>query len=438
MSDNNFTDLALGEYSRASFFERFRDRDKLSSISLDNIFFAGLKIHERIYVARLTSGQVIFLIVSIYMLLSFVSGLFIGQIVKIFRRWYLQSNFRQKLLKLRAGSDEMLEIADKILETYFPQKDDVLYVLEIQKNHVRRLIKRAANFGYLTLGIRKLAGNIIFINDRLFTALILNDIQTWQGPTSVMSNILAVFGNSSAGQLITFVGTLTESNIRTVATAHMMGLSLSFSLFQFGYYTAMGGGVIPLFTNLLVSTIFKRAAMQAIITGGAWIGGQSLPLSMIISYVATMIQPGIAESVSVHDLKDRLKPNYPKTKLKSTLNEMANNRKIDDEPIVVTGSEGAWNKLKTLAEADKQQMRTSIRQRAINRLYQTKQHVKNRYRSFMDYWLPNDAVNPELLDNDNFYKVHDIQTFQYTPKGTRIPVCSVKGSCPRPLDDGGI
>ena len=24
-----------------------------------------------------------------------------------------------------------------------------------------------------------------------------------------------------------------------------------------------------------------------------------------------------------------------------------------------------------------------------------------------------------------------------TPKGIRIPVCSVKGSCPRPLDDGG-
>ena len=26
----------------------------------------------------------------------------------------------------------------------------------------------------------------------------------------------------------------------------------------------------------------------------------------------------------------------------------------------------------------------------------------------------------------------------YTPKGIRIPVCSVKGSCPRPLDDGGL
>ena len=25
-----------------------------------------------------------------------------------------------------------------------------------------------------------------------------------------------------------------------------------------------------------------------------------------------------------------------------------------------------------------------------------------------------------------------------TPKGIRIPVCSVKGSCPRPLDDGGV
>ena len=26
----------------------------------------------------------------------------------------------------------------------------------------------------------------------------------------------------------------------------------------------------------------------------------------------------------------------------------------------------------------------------------------------------------------------------YTPKGIRIPVTSVKGKCPRPLDDGGV
>ncbi len=29
-------------------------------------------------------------------------------------------------------------------------------------------------------------------------------------------------------------------------------------------------------------------------------------------------------------------------------------------------------------------------------------------------------------------------SYKITPKGIRIPVCSVKGSCPRPLDDGGI
>ena len=28
-------------------------------------------------------------------------------------------------------------------------------------------------------------------------------------------------------------------------------------------------------------------------------------------------------------------------------------------------------------------------------------------------------------------------TLIYTPKGIRIPVTSVKGRCPRPLDDGG-
>jgi hypothetical protein len=27
---------------------------------------------------------------------------------------------------------------------------------------------------------------------------------------------------------------------------------------------------------------------------------------------------------------------------------------------------------------------------------------------------------------------------KYTPKGIRIPVASVKGRCPRPLDDGGL
>ena len=28
--------------------------------------------------------------------------------------------------------------------------------------------------------------------------------------------------------------------------------------------------------------------------------------------------------------------------------------------------------------------------------------------------------------------------YDYTPKGIRIPVTSVKGRCPRPLDDGGL
>ncbi len=31
-----------------------------------------------------------------------------------------------------------------------------------------------------------------------------------------------------------------------------------------------------------------------------------------------------------------------------------------------------------------------------------------------------------------------IVSFEYTPKGIRIPVASVKGRCPRPLDDGGL
>ncbi len=30
-----------------------------------------------------------------------------------------------------------------------------------------------------------------------------------------------------------------------------------------------------------------------------------------------------------------------------------------------------------------------------------------------------------------------VNNISNTPKGIRIPVCSVKGSCPRPLDDGG-
>ncbi len=28
--------------------------------------------------------------------------------------------------------------------------------------------------------------------------------------------------------------------------------------------------------------------------------------------------------------------------------------------------------------------------------------------------------------------------FTHTPRGIRIPVASVKGRCPRPLDDGGV
>ncbi len=32
----------------------------------------------------------------------------------------------------------------------------------------------------------------------------------------------------------------------------------------------------------------------------------------------------------------------------------------------------------------------------------------------------------------------DASLFKNTPKGIRIPVASVKGRCPRPLDDGGL
>ena len=31
-----------------------------------------------------------------------------------------------------------------------------------------------------------------------------------------------------------------------------------------------------------------------------------------------------------------------------------------------------------------------------------------------------------------------LRLFLDTPKGIRIPVASVKGRCPRPLDDGGL
>ena len=41
--------------------------------------------------------------------------------------------------------------------------------------------------------------------------------------------------------------------------------------------------------------------------------------------------------------------------------------------------------------------------------------------------------------NLNYAQFNHLETNanQSTPKGIRIPVCSVKGSCPRPLDDGG-
>ena len=40
---------------------------------------------------------------------------------------------------------------------------------------------------------------------------------------------------------------------------------------------------------------------------------------------------------------------------------------------------------------------------------------------------------------DCIYFIKNLSYFlKNTPKGIRIPVTSVKGKCPRPLDDGGI
>ena len=39
---------------------------------------------------------------------------------------------------------------------------------------------------------------------------------------------------------------------------------------------------------------------------------------------------------------------------------------------------------------------------------------------------------------DGFILLIILVILKNTPKGIRIPVTSVKGKCPRPLDDGGI
>ena len=44
------------------------------------------------------------------------------------------------------------------------------------------------------------------------------------------------------------------------------------------------------------------------------------------------------------------------------------------------------------------------------------------------------------INKDYYESLHDRQEHYYyfhTPKGIRTPVASVKGRCPRPLDDGG-
>eukprot|EP00982_Pelagococcus_subviridis_P015349 31393-Pelagococcus_subviridis.AAC.11 len=61
-------------------------------------------------------------------------------------------------------------------------------------------------------------------------------------------------------------------------------------------------------------------------------------------------------------------------------------------------------------------------------------HTKVLYRAKSE--LPLDhpiSTFDELLNKQNFkYRLR-----KNTPKGIRIPVTSVKGKCPRPLDDGG-
>ena len=55
--------------------------------------------------------------------------------------------------------------------------------------------------------------------------------------------------------------------------------------------------------------------------------------------------------------------------------------------------------------------------------------------SFLYFVIKNRWRKMELFV---YYQVIFLHLFNNTPRGIRIPVASVKGRCPRPLDDGGF
>lgn len=50
----------------------------------------------------------------------------------------------------------------------------------------------------------------------------------------------------------------------------------------------------------------------------------------------------------------------------------------------------------------------------------------------------NQSIVMSLITKGNSRFLQTNSKLNYTPKGIRIPVTSVKGKCPRPLDDGGL
>ncbi len=51
---------------------------------------------------------------------------------------------------------------------------------------------------------------------------------------------------------------------------------------------------------------------------------------------------------------------------------------------------------------------------------------------------PQPSIKQTALQEFHSGKTVLLTKFNDTPRGIRIPVASVKGRCPRPLDDGGL
>lgn len=302
------------------------------------------------------------------------------------------------VLKIRSGTEEF---AEKLVEVYFLDDNDYIYILNIRCEQIKRYVIQAAKYGSIVYGVSTIAENIIWVHDRVLIQFLARDLTE----VGLLRDLLGLSRGNKDEIVFGAIASITNVNVRTAAAVQICVRSVIVAGFTIGL-SNLAIATIPVFITFVGSMAVAGLQYPFI--------RYLAPLKLVYKFLGPYLNVVFERRGDLRGIEPRFEPMFPKKELESITDALtsAEDPNADlDRVLFLSGSDKTLRKIKdsgsqTLGDLMESETHASLRQRGLERLGKARKYLKGRYGSIKDYFFPKEG-NPLWVDNDKYFNLYD-------------------------------